>query len=529
MGRLDAVASAHEGNPHGRPERVASALMSTSVKRAGERLSAPLAIAVGALALRVIAAVGFANYDTLYALAWGGQLSRGQTPAYDVPIAPTPHPLVELLGLVLSPLGPRAVQDITVALGFLALSGCGWAIYRLGARWFGWAAGALAALIFLTRVPVLSYGVRAYVDLPYLALVLAALLVASRHRRPEDPAAGGPVLVLLALAGLLRPEAWVFSALYWLYLMGLTPHWAYSSARARALQTPMPPGGTTDSRREVLSLTLLAAAAPLIWVLSDLAITGDPLWSLTHTQHTAETLDRVTGIANVPEYIPRRIGEILRPPVLLGAALGGVLSLLWLRRRTLLGAGAGVVAVLVFAAFASIGLPINTRYAFGASAILCIFAGAGAFGWRCLARDDPRRRWWMAGGALVLVALIAYIPSQYHAAHRALSELANQHRIEGDLLALVDDHAINLRCGPVGVPNHAPVPLLALYLETSPRNIVSPEAGHITSGTYVDPASREVEVDYVLDARDPVEPVSVPPGFSESATNRSWLIFHRCG
>jgi hypothetical protein len=26
------------------------------------------------------------------------------------------------------------------------------------------------------------------------------------------------VLVLLALAGLLRPEAWVFSGLYWLYL-----------------------------------------------------------------------------------------------------------------------------------------------------------------------------------------------------------------------------------------------------------------------------------------------------------------------
>ncbi len=82
-------------------------------------------------------------------------------------------------------------------------------IYRLGAVWFGRAAGALAALLFLTRVPVLSYGVRAYVDIPYLLLVLAALLVESRRSR-----AGAPVLVLLALAGLLRPEAWVFSGLY---------------------------------------------------------------------------------------------------------------------------------------------------------------------------------------------------------------------------------------------------------------------------------------------------------------------------
>ncbi len=128
------------------------------------------AIAAGAVLLRVIAGVGFANYDTLYALAWGGQLSRGSTPAYDVPIAPTPHPLVEALGLVLAPLGPRGVEYVTVALGFLALSACGWVIYRLGAQWFGWAAGALAALIFLTRVP-------------------RALLRRARVHRPPLPAA----------------------------------------------------------------------------------------------------------------------------------------------------------------------------------------------------------------------------------------------------------------------------------------------------------------------------------------------------
>jgi hypothetical protein len=265
-------------------------------------------------------------------------------------------------------------------------------------------------------------------------------------------------------------------------------------------------------------------------VLSDLAITGQPLWSLTNTRHTATTLDRATGIANVPEYIPRRIGEILRPPVLLGAALGGVLSLLWLRRRALLGAAAGLLAVVVFAAFATVGLPINSRYAFLAAAILCIFCGAGVFGWRRLEHSDPRRPWWMAGSALVVVALIAYIPAQYHTAHRQMDELARQQSIEGDLLALVKDNAINLHCGPVGVPNHAPIPLLALYLHTSPRNIINAQlpSGQITSGIYVDPASKEVEDDYVLDRKDPHVAVSVPPGFTESASNRSWLIFRRC-
>ncbi len=78
------------------------------------------------------------------------------------------------------------------------------------------------------------------------------------------------------------------------------------------------------------------------------------------------------------------------------------------------------------------------------------------------------------------------------------------------------------------MPNHAPIPLLALYLRTSPARIPSAQVGHIATGVYVDPAGEEVERDYVLDKNDPHEAVSVPPGFTAVANNRSWLIFHRC-
>jgi hypothetical protein len=481
------------------------------------RLGSVAAVLAGAVLLRVIAGVGFVNYDTLYALAWGGQLSRGQTPAYGVAIAPTPHPLLELLGLMLSPLSPGAIRSVTVALAFIALSACAWVVYRLGSVWFSRAAGALAALLFLTRVPVISYGVRAYADIPYVALVLGALLAESTARRRGPRPSGAPVLGLLALAGLLRPEAWAFSAVYWLYISGLGPRWLRPGT-----------GAAPRERRELGRLALLAASAPIVWIVSDLLITGDALWSLTNTRHTASTLDRVKGIANVPEYIPRRIGEILRPPVLLGAALGGLMSLWWLRSRALLGAVAGVLAVLVFAAFAAVGLPIDTRYAFLAAAILCVFCGAAVFGWTQLAPEDPARRWWQAAAALVVIALIAYAPSQYRSAHHELNKLARQQSIEGDLLALVHDGSISLRCGPVGVPNHAPIPLLALYLKTSPANVISAQVGHIARGTYVDPASREVEQDYVLDPHDPHVAVSVPPGFAATRSNRSWLIFAAC-
>ncbi|HEY5286684.1 MAG TPA: hypothetical protein VIJ50_06230 [Solirubrobacteraceae bacterium] len=472
---------------------------------------ATLAILAGALALWLIAGVGFVNYDTLYGLVWGQQLSHGETPEYGLPIAPTPHPLVELLGIPLSPLGASTATAITVALAFLALSACGWIVYRLGSEWFGRAAGALAALILLTRVPVLSYGVRAYVDVPYMLLVLSALLVETRK-----PRAGASVLVLLGLAGLLRPEAWAFSGIYWVVLV--------------VYPAPSTPRRT---RSQLAKLALLAMAAPLIWVLSDLLVTGNAIWSETNTKHTAEILGRETGIAKVPEYVPRRIGAVLRPAVLVGAALGGVLSLLWLRKRARLGAAAGVVAVLVFAAMASAGLPIDERYAFLSSAILCLFCGAGVFGWSVLPKGDKRRLPWMAAGGLVLLALLATLPGQVRSAHHQLRNLAQQEHIQDELLAMVHNKAIALKCGPVGVPNHAPIPLLALYLKARPGLIVSAEASRSEAkqqeyGSYADPASLQIEKEYILDVKDPHLPVSIPPGFLETRSNSSWLVFAHC-
>jgi hypothetical protein len=518
-----------------RPEGVACAPVGLTLRR----LAAPLAIALGAIALRVASGVGFANYDTLYALVWGQQLARGSTPQYGIPIAPTPHPLVEALGFVLSPLAPHAMTTITVALGFLALSGCAWAVYRLGALWFTRPAGVLAAAILITRVPILSYGVRAYVDVPYLLLVLGALILETRRRR-----AGAPVLALLALAGLLRPEAWVFSGLYWLYL-------ALPSLRAARSGDPLAGDrdgdgvgvgvgvGVVDGARVAVRaplalarLALLVASAPLIWVASDWLITGHALWSLSNTRHTALALGRETGIAKVPEYIPRRVGAILGPAVLAGAALGGVLTLLWTARRARLGAVAGVAAVVVFAAFASAGLPIDERYAFFIAAILCVFYGAAVCGWTLLAREDPRRRWWMAGAALLVLALLATAPSQYRVAHHQLQSLAVQQRIQNDLVALVRDGAIPTDCEPIEVPNHAPIPLLALYLKIDPGEVPSAQARapgrRGVRGTYVDPASAEVQRDYILDPSEHAHRVAVPPGFAETAANRSWRIFQRC-
>lgn len=505
----------------------------TAVQRSGHGLSessgapgrtgvrAALLIPLGAALAWALVGAGFLNYDTAYSLLWGGDVAHLRRPDFGVPLAPTPHPLATFAGLVLTPFGD-AGQTLWVVLAFLSLGALGWLTYELGARWFGPAAGAVAALVILTRVPVLSFGVRAYVDIPYAALVLAAILAEARRgeatrggagarRRRAFAAswrgcaagwrghAGAPLgaapLVLLALAGLLRPEAWLLSL-------------AYVAWRRDARLLP------------------LALAAPALWMLHDLVLAGDPLHSLLGTRDNAQVLERRTGLANVPGTVPRRLGEILREPGLLGAALGGLLVLAFLRRRAALPIAAGLASIAAFCVLAAAGLPILGRYLLLPAALLAVFCGAGALGWLSLPRDHPWRTRWAALGALVLVAFAAFAPSQ---ADR-LADLRQAMRTQQEILADLHDLTRAFDCRPVAVPNHRPVPHIALWTGIAPGEIVSAQLEQPASGLYVDPATARVERNFTLDPRDPKRlTAAVPPGFAEVASNASWRLYARCG
>src|SRR3954462_14718317 len=119
------------------------------------RLRAAAWIGALGLLLWLVWGHGFANYDALYSLIWGRELAEGHGPSYDVSLAPTPHPLANLAGLALSPFSPRTGEDVLVVIAFASLGGVGWLVYARGARWFGAAAGVVAAVLFLTREPVL--------------------------------------------------------------------------------------------------------------------------------------------------------------------------------------------------------------------------------------------------------------------------------------------------------------------------------------------------------------------------------------
>lgn len=469
-------------------------------------------IAALAAALWLLVGRGLVNYDTLYFLVWGRQIAQGQVPEIDAALAPTPHPLATLAGVLAAPLSlagdagvhGEAAQTATIVIAFAALALLGWVVYALGSAWFDPWVGVPAAAIVLTRRPVLDFGARAYVDIPYLVLVLGALLVETRR-----PRAGFPVLALLAVAGLIRPEAWLFSAAYLAYLW-----WS----------------GERDPAR-LLRLTALAVSAPLLWAFADWVLAGSPLHSLTGTRETTQTLGRVTGLDDVPLTAPRRLGEILREPVLLGAAGGLAFSWLWLRERVRLAVAAGALALAAFVILAAAGLPILARYLLAPAAIGAILCGAGAFGWRSLPRGDPRRRPWAWFGLVTLVALLAFAPAQAERIDSLRDALRIQDGIQDDLRALVREPpgALGADCLPAGVPNHRPVPLLALWMKVRPEDVVSLQERTIARGQYARPATPQVARDYVLDRRDRDKAIPPPPpGFNLVAGNESWQVYKRC-
>src|SRR5438132_1692942 len=85
------------------------------------RRALPNALAAAAVGLLILVWFGhaFLNYDTFYALVWGDDLVHGRGPQYQVPFAPTPHPLATAVGAPASLFGHAGEG---VMLGVLAVA-----------------------------------------------------------------------------------------------------------------------------------------------------------------------------------------------------------------------------------------------------------------------------------------------------------------------------------------------------------------------------------------------------------------------
>lgn len=402
--------------------------------RLAERVGVAV-LALGALVL-FLAAPTYPNYDAYYHLVWGRELLDGMKPTFEAYKAPTQHPLEVVVAALLGAVIGTGADRALVLLAVLSLVLLTWAVFRLGARLLGPWPGVAAAFFTASSFSLLLLAARGYVDVPFLALVFwaAVRLVEGRSDRS--------VMALLIVAGLLRPEAWI--------LAGLLAVWRRSPV-----------------------LLALSFTAPLLWVLTDFVVTGEPLRSLTGTSELAEELGRERGIAKVPGAFAEFVVDALRLPVA-AAAFAGLALALWrfgwrplVVPLALLGAG-----VATFVGTGVAGLSILPRYLTVPTVALTLFAGYALAGFTTLPRSQLRRLW-TVGAAVILAGGLAFVAVRYTVVEKLTAELAFLDESHRDLEAILATREVRrgMACGPLTFPNYRLVPDARWMLDLPPGRV----------------------------------------------------------
>lgn len=401
-----------------------------------------------ALLLRLVYGPGDLGFDAAFSLVWGDELRHLHGLDYGAVVTPTPHPLANVVAALASFAGD-AGPTILLVLSFLSFAAVGVIAFVVGRRGFGTAAGIVLAAILLTRPLLVAEALQASIDIPFLALLLGALaLELGRSRR------GGPVLVTLALAGLLRPEAWLLSFCYLVYLLA-------------------PPAARGD-RRHVLRMAALAAAGPFLWLLGDLVTAGNPLQSFTRTQDLAAHLERERGTRAAVRDLPADLRSVLGGWVTwVGISVGAVM-LLAAQRRARLPLALLVLGLVTFLALGAAQLPLLNRYLLEPSLAVSIFCAAGVTAWSWLELPWRRSRVGAVVSVAAAAALLASIPSTRVDVRGNLAHANERNAIYDGLLTLADTaraRGLVRSCPPVQAAVYRPVPVLAYRLGIAPSSI----------------------------------------------------------
>jgi len=477
----------------------APATMPQGLRAALRPLPAAATVVGVAVLLRLVYEPWFLNYDARYALVWARDLAHGLTPDYTGPFAPTPHPLETAVSLLAVPFGEGG-DAIMVWLVLLCFGALVWLAYRLGAELFSPWVGAVTAAVVLTRPALQRDALLGYQDTAFAVLIVGAVLLEARR-----PRRGAPVLGLLAVAGLMRPEAWALAGLYALWV------WRGAAPRTRALYA---------------GLTLLA---PVLWALSDLLVTGDPLHSLHGTAELAETVDRRRDPLTGPYWTAKYLGYTLREPLVIGIPIG--LAFAWRHRlrAAVLPLAVAVAMLAVFLAGPLFGLPLIGRYVRTPAVLLALFYGLAVFGWRMLPPGRARRGW-AAAGALAAALSLAFLPWHADMLAGLDDRLGYQGAYYRDLREAGRAPAVRAalaRCGPVATADHRPIPHLRWWLDGDPGSVVpvADPKGDRARLLLLPRRTRPMRRFY----RRNFPTATAPPGAEPLHANASWRVLRLAG
>jgi hypothetical protein len=452
----------------------------------------------------------YPNYDSFWTLVWGQQLFDGHLPDYDVFRPPTPHPLATFVGWLAAPFGTSGARLLVLAslllyLGLLII------VFRFTQRLLGSFVGLIAVVVVLSRTDIDLLALRAMFDLPFYVLVFGAATLELKR-----PRIGWPVLLLLAIAGLLRPEAWLLAGVYWLYLV------------------------PTTSRPALIRLALLVAAAPVIWLACDWIVQGQPLYSLTETRDVAGQFGRNRGLVEAVKAVPDYLAGNSKPVTVGVGGMGLVLALLLLRRRAWVAVALGGLGVLTFLLIAAAGLSVIPRYLTIPSLLLSLCVAVALGGWTV-----ARERWLRLVAiavAIVSVAVIAWRAPTYHRYVSTLNAqavfVAQQHH---DLIGVMNDPRVVpllQGCWPITTPTHSAIPVIRYEtglpkraLQASIQQTAPPTHGLLfVSKTFqYEPAAARATVGTGGSASARWWSNLALPGYEKVAQQGRWTVYARCG
>ncbi|HEV2821066.1 MAG TPA: hypothetical protein VGW11_11215 [Solirubrobacteraceae bacterium] len=468
----------------------------------------------GLLAVSLVALIGFLlyptypTYDSIYSMVWGRELLDLQPLSFEAYRAPTEHPLAIVIGAVLSPLGDVGAR-LWVALCIASFVALVAGLYTMGKLAFTPLVGAAAAALLLTRFDFAFLAARGYIDPAFLAMVVwAGVLEMRRPRR------GTSVLVILALAGLLRPEAWLLAGLYWLWVAW--PRADAPSVRRRAAWLP------------------LVAAAPVVWATTDLLVTGDPLFSFTGTTELAAELGRAKGIEAVPGALWTFLIDLDKFPVVIAGILGLVLAAWLAPTRLRMPLALFLAGVGTFAVVGLGGLSVIARYLLVPSLMVMLFAGVAVAGWTMLNPGTWARRVWVAGAVCIVLGGVVFTATRVN-----LVRLDNELTFRGQWRASLEqvleapDVRAALACGPVSVPNHKLIPDVRWILDLPPGQVVArsdPDSvGRYERGVSVLVHGRQAVFSQVLPEESSQVRHNLPlPGYERAATSEYYGAYVNC-
>ncbi|HXR28522.1 MAG TPA: hypothetical protein VN772_03005 [Solirubrobacteraceae bacterium] len=457
----------------------------------------------------------YPTYDSFYALLWGRDLLHLHLPDFRVYRGPTEHPLAIVYGMFCSLFGQGGARLMVLGsiASFVAMVA---GAYRLGRLCFGPVVGLAAALLVLSRFFVENLAAQGYLDISYVALILWAVVL-----EVERPRRGTPVFVLLAAAGLLRPDAWVLSGAYWLWC----------SWRA-------------DNRTRVRYLAL-AASAPLLWAAMDTLVTGNPLYSLTATSGLAAELERTQGFTSVVASVWNYGARIDKVPVVLGGIVGIPIAVWMAPRRALVPLAALAVLLGVYLAEGAVGASVVDRYLLGVATMLLPFCAVSIGGWAMLRPGTLLRRAWIAAAAALLVFGAASAASSLSLSSLRTT-LAYHEDFHKGLAAALADRQVRAqlrRCPLLSLPNNKLIPDARWILDTVGQHDIvarSQARADVAKGAHtlenrirrgsvaVYPLGSAVFIEAIVDVGDDPRDQVPLTGFRRIYTSRYYAVYANC-